>query len=130
VKKWLLALCLVAPLQYVSADPVFFRSGPLSLSIPFKSAQVTYMYDFHESQNLVGGETPFITLWDRVQGTFGGVTSLQGQGTPFVGGNIIIGNLLDKWITLPSDLLFGGFGGWDFNTEKPIYGIKASVRLW
>lgn len=117
--------------QEVFADSTaYFSYGPLSLDIPFKSARVTYLYDFHANQNLVGGETPFVTLWNRVEGTFGAVTSLQGAGTPFIGGDVIIGNILDQWITLPPDFLIGGFGGWDFNSKLPIYGVKASLKIW
>jgi hypothetical protein len=71
-----------------------------------------------------------MTLWNRVEGDIGVVTSLQGQGTPFVGGNLLIGNLLDKYVTLPSDLKLGGFGGYNFNSNAPIYGLKASYKLW
>ena len=114
----------------VFADSAYFSYGPLSLDIPLKTARVTYLYDFHANQNLVGGETPFLTLWNRVEGTFGAVTSLQGQGTPFLGGNVIVGNLLDQWITLPPDFLIGGYGGWNFNAKAPIYGVKASLKIW
>lgn len=111
-------------------DPVFFKVGPLSLNVPLKTAAVTYMYDFNANQNLVGGETTLLTIWDRIEGTAGAVTSLQGQGTPFVGGNILIGNLVDKWVTLPSDFKIGGFGGYNFHTDAPIYGLKASIQIW
>lgn len=121
---------LFAPKVSLADDAAFFKIGPLSLNIPFKTAAATYMFDFHARENLVGGETTVLTLWNRVEGTFGAVTSLQGAGTPFVGGNILLGNIIDKYITLPSDLKIGGFGGYNFRTEAPIYGIKASVQLW
>ena len=132
--KKLIALALLATLCGAVAafadDNAFFKAGPLSLNIPLKTVRATYMYDFHASQNLVGGETPFISAWDKIEGDFGAVTSLEGQGTPFIGGNILIGNVLDKYVTLPSDLAVGGFGGWNFNSEQPIYGVKASVKIW
>ena len=132
MKKLLLALCLFCGIQGAAHadDPAFFKYGPLSLNVPLKTAAVTYMFDFHANENLIGGETSVITIWNRVEGTVGAVTSLQGQGTPFVGGNILIGNLVDRWVTLPADFKLGGFGGWNFNTEKPIYGLKASVAIW
>ena len=111
-------------------DAAYFSYGPLSLNIPLKTARVTYLFDFKAKQNLVGGETPVVTLWNRIEGTVGAVTSLEGQGTPFIGGNVLIGNLVEKWVTLPSDLTVGGFGGWNFRTAAPIYGLKASVKLW
>lgn len=133
MKKLLVLLAVIAlwPIRPAMADDnAFFKAGPLSLSIPLKTARATYMFDFNANQNLIGGETPIASLWNRVEGTIGAVTSLQGQGTPFVGGNILVGNLLDKYVSLPSDLAIGGFGGWNFNSDAPIYGLKASVRLW
>lgn len=127
----LIAVLMLAPLRPAAADDTaYFKAGPLELNVPFKTAQVVYMFDFHANQNLVGGETPFVTLWNRVEGTFGAVTSLQGQGTPFVGGNILIGNILRAWVSLPDDLKIGGFGGYDFRTDAPVYGLKASYKLW
>lgn len=111
-------------------DNAYFTAGPVSLNIPLKTAAVTYLFDFKANQNLVGGETPVITVWNRLEGDIGAVTSLQGAGTPFVGGNLLIGNILDQWITLPSDLKIGGFGGYNFRTDAPIYGLKASYKLW
>lgn len=132
MKKLLLAVLLLGGcLSFARADDVaYFKYGPLELNIPFKTGQVVYMYDFKASQNLVGGETPVLTLWNRIEGDFGAVTSLEGVGTPFVGGNLLIGNLLDKWVSLPSDLKVGGFGGYNFHTDHPIYGLKASYKLW
>ena len=127
----LVTICLLSAVSYAHADDnAFFKVGPLELNVPFKTASVTYLYDFNANQNLVGGETSIVTLWNRVEGTVGAVTSLQGQGTPFVGGNILLGNLLDRWVALPPELKIGGFGGWDFRAESPIYGIKASIQLW
>lgn len=111
-------------------DTAFFKLGPLSLNVPFKTASVTYLYDFNAKKNLVGGETPIVTLWERLEGTVGAVTSLEGQGAPFVGGNLLLGNVLSRYIALPEDLKVGGFGGWDFNSDAPIYGLKASYKLW
>jgi hypothetical protein len=131
MKKLLIAVVLLAGLGIAHADDnAFFKVGPLSLNIPLKTARVTYLYDFNANQNLVGGETPFASLWDRVEGTVGAVTSLEGQGTPFVGGNVLLGNLLEKYVSLPADLTIGGFGGYNFNSEAPIYGIKAGMKLW
>jgi hypothetical protein len=128
--KKLLALLLLLGSVANADDNAFFKAGPLELNIPFKSAKVTYMFDFYADQNLVGGETPIASLWNRVEGTVGAVTSLDGQGTPFVGGNILIGNVLQRWVALPPDLVVGGFGGWNFQAEHPIYGLKASIKLW
>lgn len=132
--KQLLALVILSlilgPKWAFADDNAFFKIGPLSLNVPFKSARATYMFDFNAKQNLVGGETPIASIWNRVEGTAGVVTSLDGQGTPFVGGNILVGNLVQRWVTLPEDFSIGGFGGYNFNSDAPIYGIKASVQIW
>lgn len=141
MKKLLAILCLFCGIQGVAHadDTAFFKLGPLALNVPFKSVSVTYLFDFHANESLVGGETPIASLFDnpateafdpRIEGVVGAVTSLQGQGTPFVGGNILVGNLVDKWVSLPSDLKIGGYGGWNFHTEAPIYGLKASIAIW
>lgn len=126
----LAGLLLVGPRFAFADDNAYFKAGPLSLNIPLKTVQVTYMFDFNANKNLVGGETPVVTLWDKVEGTVGAVTSLEGEGTPFVGGNILLGNVVQKYITLPEDLKIGGFGGYDFRTDAAIYGLKASYKLW
>lgn len=141
MKKLLLAVAvLLGPTFAFADDPAYFKAGPLSLTIPLKTVAVTYLYDFNLNRNLVGGETPFAGLLDnpdtvevydpKIEGTLGAVTSLEGAGTPFVGGNIHLGNVLEKYISLPPDLSVGGYGGFDFNAEVPIYGLKASVKLW
>lgn len=138
-KILLFIAAMLVPMVAQADDNVYFKKGPLELTIPLKTARVTYLYDFHAKQNLVGGESPIIGLWNdkkteaydpRVEGTVGAVTSLDGQGTPFVGGNILIGNVLDKYVSLPSDFAIGGFGGWNFNSDAPIYGLKASLKIW
>lgn len=114
-------------------DAAYFKAGPLELNIPFKVGRIVYLYDFNApvgEANRVGGETPFVKLWNRVEGTLGVTTSLSGAGVPFVGGNVLLGNVLDKYITLPPDLAIGGFAGWDFRQEDATYGLKASIRLW
>lgn len=129
--KKLLSVCLLCMAGFAFADdPAFFKIGPLELNIPFKTTRVVYLFDFGAKANLVGGETPLLTLWNKVEGDVGAVTSVQGQGTPFVGGNVLIGNLLDKWVTLPTDFSVGFFGGYDFHTKAPIYGPKASLKIW
>lgn len=111
-------------------DNAFFKIGPLEMNIPFKTTRATYLYDFRNSQNLVGAETPIFTFFGKIEETVGVVTSLEGQGTPFVGGNVIIDNVLDKWITLPPEFSLGAFGGYNFRTEGPIYGLKGSYKIW
>ena len=135
MKKLLtLALCLFCWAGMSHADEnAFFSYGPLELNVPFKVGRLVYLYDFKAvpgEANKVGGESPFLTLWDKVEGTLGVVTSLAGNGAPFVGGNVLVGNLLEKWVTLPPDFSIGGFAGWDFRAENPTLGIKASIALW
>lgn len=129
MKKIMFAMLLLAGVSYAE-DNAYFKAGPLELNLPFKTTRATYLYDFKVNQNLIGAETPVVSLWDKVEGTAGVVTSLEGQGTPFVGGNILVGNLVEKWITLPADFTVGGFGGFNFRNDAPMYGLKASVKIW
>lgn len=124
------ALTVMGAVHAFADDNAYFKAGPLELNIPLKTTSVTYIFDFGAKENLVGGTTPVITLWNKVEGDLGVVTSVEGAGTPFVGGNILIGNLLDQWITLPSDFSVGFVGGYNFHTNAPIYGPQASLKIW
>jgi hypothetical protein len=133
----LLALCIVFCQKYAHgmADPapqetnIYFESGPLKLTVPFKTADVVYLYDGLNQRSLVGAETTILTLWDKVSATAGGVTSLQGAGTPFVGLDLALGNTLDRFVNL-GPIRLGGFGGRDFRVRQWVAGLKASVLLW
>lgn len=111
-------------------DTAYFKLGPLAINVPFKTARIAYGHDFKTTEELIFGETPVISLWDKIEGTIGVVTSLSGRGSPTIGGDFMLGNILDKWITLPADLNIGGFGSRDFNQGQWMYGVKASIKLW
>lgn len=129
-KSLIVLFLLSAGAVSLHADDVLFRIGPLDLNIPFKTAQATYLYDFKLNENLIGAETPVLTLWNKLEGTVGAVTSLQGQGTPFIGGNVKLSELLPGLVNFPTGFSVGAFGGRNFNQGEWIYGLKASTRLW
>lgn len=129
-KLLLAAIALMGFSVLAYGEDAFFKVGPLELDIPLKTGRAVYLYDFRGEQTLVGAETPVLTLWNRVEGTAGVVSSLEGNGSPFLGGNVLVGNLLQKYVTLPEDLAVGGFLGHDFNSEASMYGLKASIKLW
>ncbi len=120
---------------HAMADPapeetnIYLEAGPLKLTVPFKSVDVVYLFDGLNQRSLVGGETTILTLWDKVSATAGGVTSLQGAGTPFLGFDIALGNVLDRYVNL-GPLRIGGFGGRDFRARLWVAGLKASILLW
>lgn len=131
MRKILLAFtALLALGVFAHADDAFFKAGPFEFNVPLKTARAVYLYDFRDEQTLLGAETPVITLWERIEGTAGIVSSLEGQGAPFLGGNILIGNLLEKYVSWPEDIVVGAFIGHDFRMEHSIYGLKASIKLW
>lgn len=132
MRKLLLALAIVFGVSVAASadESAFFKAGPLELSIPLKTTRIVYLFDFNGNRSLVGGETPIIRLWDKVEGTVGAVTSLDGIGAPFVGGNVLIGNVLQKYVTLPEEFNLGAFGGRDFRADQYIYGLKASLKVW
>lgn len=111
-------------------DNLSLPIGPLTFTVPLKTASLVYLYDFNAQRNLVGAETPFVSAWDKFEGTVGAVTSLDGNGSPFLGGNLIIGNVLAKYVTLPENFKIGGYGGYDVNSDSAIYGLKASTKIW
>ena len=130
MKRLFAVLALMLASTAYADDNAYFKAGPLELNIPFKSTRVVYLFDFKAHQSLVGGETPFLTLWNRLEGTGGVVTSLDGAGTPFLGGNVIVGNLLERYVALPTDFLIGAFGGYNARSEQPVFGLKGSLKIW
>lgn len=132
MKKGLLAfVVLVGMVGIAKADETaYFSYGPLSLNIPFKTADVVYLYDGVNQRSLTGGETTIFTVFNKVRGTVGVVTTIQNaQGAPFVGADVDLGNALDRFLNL-GPIQIGGFGGRDFREDRWIGGLKASLLLW
>jgi hypothetical protein len=136
--KKLLATLLVLALSPVAHADVFsttgtgmdtiFHVGKLDIHIPLNSAQVAYLYDAQALQSLVGAETTVLSIW-KLNGTAGAVTSLQGQGTPFLGLNLAIDNPLAAHLSLGS-IQLGAFGGYDFRAKSFMVGPKAAVAIF
>lgn len=135
MKKLLLALCLFCGIVGAAHadDTAYFKIGPLALNVPFKTADVVYLFNaldkVGDNRSLIGGETTVFTVWDRVSGTVGVVTSGAGNGLFFVGADINTGNLLDKIISL-GPIRIGGFGSYDTRNDSWMAGPKASILLW
>lgn len=131
MKRLIVSLCLLCGIAGAAhADEnAYFSYGPVKLTVPFKTADVVYLYDGLNKQSLVGGETTVATVWERVSGTVGVITSLEGQGAPFIGGDVAIGNVADKFVSLGS-IRIGGFGSYDFRAQRAMAGLKASLLLW
>ena len=109
-------------------NPVYAHIGPLNFTLPWEYLNVVYLYDLHAKRNLVGGESVVATLW-KLQGTVGAVTSLDGIGAPFVGGNLWFDNPIPQ-VALLNQVKPGLFGGYDWNAGGPIFGFKAAVAVW
>lgn len=111
----------------------YFEIGPLNLTIPFKTAEVVYLFNALDNtgteRNLIGGETTIFTVWDRVSGTVGVVTSPSGNGTFFIGADVNTGNALDRFLSL-GPIRIGGFGAYDSRNDSWMAGPKASLALW
>lgn len=124
----ILALAMASPAFAQSTD-AYFEIGPLALTIPLRTADLAYLYDFRRGQNLVGADTPVFRLWNRFSGVIGAVTSLDGQGTPYVGGDLELGETLGNLTSL-GPVKIGGWGGYNFRNDEAVGGLKASVKLW
>lgn len=109
-------------------QPVYFHVGALNLTVPWDDVNVVYLYDLQGKRNLVGGEAVVATLW-KLQATVGAVTSLSGQGAPFVGGNLWFTNPLPQ-IAILSQIKPGIFGGYSWNDGAAIFGFKAAFPLF
>lgn len=102
--------------------------GPLNLNVPFNEVDVTYLFDVISKRNLVGGETPIATIW-KLQGTLGAVTSVDGQGAPYIGGKLVLPNLPPN-LGFLSTVQPGLFGGYDWNRGSAIAGFKADIPIF
>lgn len=118
--------------EYVSPLPghtdTYFHVGALNLVVPWDNVNAVYLYDFQGQRNLVGGEAVVASIW-RIQATVGGVTSLDGHGAPFVGGNLWFTNPIPS-IAILSEIKPGVFGGWDWTRGQAIFGFKAAIPLF
>lgn len=118
-----------APVMIPEADTdVYFHIGALNLTIPWNNVNVVYLYDFRGQQSLMGGEAVIASLW-RLQGTVGAVTSIEGKGAPFVGGNIWFDNPIPQ-VAILSQIKPGVFGGYDWVKGGAIFGIKAAFPIF
>lgn len=140
----LIAACLFGPIRPAFADvvgtgpaPVFvpasnpgvyFHVGPLNLTVPWDNVNVVYLYDFVGKQNLVGGEAVVATLW-KFQGTAGAVTSIEGKGAPFIGGNMWFSNPIPS-IAFLNEIKPGVFGGYNWNAKMAMWGVKAAFPVF
>ena len=131
----LLASLIVGGLSFnCRADAnAYFKAGPLELNIPFKTADVVYLFNGlakdPTKRSLVGGETPVATLWEKVSATAGVVTTAAAEGVPFLGVDIATGNLLDRIVSL-GPIRVGGWGAYSFRDDEAMAGLKCSLQLW
>lgn len=112
----------------VPKTPVYFHIGALNLTIPWDQVNVVYLYDLKGKRNLVGGEAVVASLW-KFQGTVGAVTSLDGKGAPFIGGNMWFSNPIPQ-IAILNEIKPGIFGGWDWNKNAVMFGLKAAFPIF
>lgn len=125
----LLGLGLLASLCRAD-EKAYFKAGPLELNVPFQTGDVVYLFNALDREtkerSLVGAETTVFTVWNKVSGTLGMVTSATGAGTFFLGADI---NVLERVVNL-GPLRVGGFGGYDSRNDAWMAGPKCSIQLW
>lgn len=128
MRKLLIAGLLLGCVSVARSDSLNPNFGPLTLHLPFQNVNATYLYDLIGRQSLVGAETPLATIW-KIDVTAGAVTSISGEGTPFVGFNLDIPNPAPQYTALAA-IHPGVFGGRDFRTNDWMGGLKASINIF
>jgi hypothetical protein len=96
--------------------------------VPLNQVSVISLFDLINKRPLVGAETVVFSI-KRVVITAGGVTSIQGKGSPYLGGHLLIPNPTPSLVFL-NDLELGGFGGRDFQEGHWMAGIKIGKQIW
>ena len=118
-----------APVIVPPSNPgIYAHIGAINLTVPWDNVNVVYLYDLQGKRNLVGGEAVVATLW-KLQGTVGAVSSLDGKGAPFIGGNLWFDNPIPQ-LAVFNTVKPGVFGGYDWNANAVMFGFKAAVALF
>lgn len=117
-----------SPIIAPSNPGVYYHIGALNLTVPWDTVNAVYMYDLEGKRNLAGGEAVIATLW-HLQGTVGAVTSLDGHGAPYVGGNLWLPNPLPA-LAILNTVQPGVFCGYDWNKEAVMFGFKAAINVF
>lgn len=116
------------PVVTPSNPGVYYHFGSLNLTVPWDHVNAVYLYDLNAKRNLVGGEAVVATLW-KLEATAGAVTSIDGHGAPYVGGNLWFPNPTPQ-LAIFNTIQPGVFGGYDWNRGAAIWGFKAAVALF
>lgn len=129
MKRWLAVCLVVLGVSVVKADDdVYFKLGPMNLTIPWQNVSATYLYDAISKKSLVGGEVGLAKAWN-INATVGAVTTLEGKGDPFVGVNLELPNPAPQWAFL-GDIKPGVWGGYSWNRGSAMAGFKASKAIF
>lgn len=123
-----LAVLAVSRVQAAEEPKLLTDFGAVKLYIPLTSIDTVAMWDLVSKKALVGGETP-LAAFKRLTGTFGAVTSFEGQGAPFLGTHFAVGTPADKYFVF-SNVKLGLFVSRDFNARKTMYGLKAATNIF
>ena len=116
------------PTTKLESSSIYYHIGPLNLTVPWDEVNAVYLFDLNAKRNLVGGEAVVATLW-KLQATMGAVTSLDGKGAPFVGGNMWFPNPIPQ-LAILDQVKPGIFGGYDWVRGASMFGFKAAVALF
>lgn len=130
MKKLLVSAVLALGLLGTASaeENILFKLGAVNVLVPFSDVSATYLFDGVAKQSLVGAETPLIE-WHNLQMTGGAVTSIEGEGSPFIGINLSLTNPADRWVNL-GNIHPGIFGGRNFNNNEWMAGVKATVSIF
>jgi len=130
MKKAILVVSLILGLSGVSKadENIWFNLGSLQFNVPLVHVEAVGLWDFVQKRGLAGAETPLIS-YKNIQITGGAITTIDGEGSPFVGAHVVLQNPAENFAPL-AGFHPGIFGGRDFNNDAWILGLKATVGLF
>lgn len=120
--------------RWAFADDSFCTDwSKFNLCIPVASGvDGAFGYDFkgHQSRGLAETKVGSMKInsYSRAIFKFGGVTSDDGKGSPFLGADYELNGIKNP-IPILADIRPGFFGGKNFSNGEYFYGIKASIEV-
>lgn len=118
----------MSPMMLNADGQIFTNFGSVKVMVPFSDVSAVYLFDGVAKESLVGAETPLIA-WQKLQLTGGAVTTVEKEGTPFIGINLRIDNPARNYVPL-TGINLGVFAGRNFNDGTYMAGFKASLSIF
>jgi hypothetical protein len=125
----LLALAGFAVLSQVKchAQDMELNFGGFTVPVPFRELKATSLYSINKGRGFLGGETVLIKRGDGSL-NIGGATAVQtGIAFPMASLEVKLPPIL--FLPTSGDVLFGIWGGRDFDVNQNYWGINTSLKF-